>query len=134
MFIYTQPKTTSDIKSNGDCMVRAVTLATGVNYSVVHKIMYKHGWRASRRNEKTKWDYQIEKTLSELGFSYRKESFPAVKGQKRMTPETLSNTEYEAVYICQVAKHLVCVRYGNVLDTWDSSNKCVYTAWKVWKD
>ena len=36
-FKYTQPKTENDIKCNGDCMVRAVTIATNFEYGKVHK-------------------------------------------------------------------------------------------------
>jgi len=125
-----QPKTSDDIKSDKDCMVRSVTLATGESYSKVHELMYKCGWRATRKKSEGKWEDQILKTLDELGFKATKIAFPAVRGQKRMTAKTMTN---DGTYILRVAKHVVCMSEGILLDTWDCSDKCVYFAWRIEK-
>ena len=62
IFRHTQPKTENDIKSNGDCMVRAVTIITNSEYGKVHKLMYNNGWRSSKRTDKD-WESQITNTL-----------------------------------------------------------------------
>ena len=111
IFRHTQPKTENDIKSNGDCMVRAVTIITNSEYGKVHKLMYNNGWRSSKRTDKD-WESQITNTLVDLGFSYERISFPGIKGEKR-------------------SKHVSVLDGGTLLDTWDCSDKCVYFVWKI---
>ena len=131
VFKYTQPKGQEDIRCSGDCMVRAVTNITKGDYSKIHKLMYGHGWRASRRNSKDKWENQITKTLDDLGFRYERVSFPGVKGESRMTGKTLAKIDPNGRYIIRVSKHVAALDGGKLLDTWDCSDKCVYFAWKL---
>jgi hypothetical protein len=133
VFEYTQPKTEEDIKCDNDCMVRAVTNITKEEYSKVHKLMYGHGWRATRRRSKDKWEDQITKTLDDLGFEWERISFPAVKGEDRMKATTLSKIDPDGKYIIRVAKHVSALDEGVLLDTWNCSYKCVYFAWKIKK-
>jgi hypothetical protein len=128
-FIRTQPKTAEDIKSSKDCMIRSVTLATGSTYQDVHRIMYGHGWRASSRNSKD-WEKHITNTLEDLGFKWKRVAFPGVKGQSRMTARTMT---HEGTWILRSAKHVAALKEGNLLDTWDCSDKCVYFAWFIWQ-
>ncbi len=129
-FLKTQPKTEEDIKCSKDCMIRSVTIATNTPYTEVHKIMYKNGWRATRNKSKGNWEDQIIETLTELGFKYREISYPAVKGQSRMTATTMVN---EGTYILRMSKHVAAYKDGVLMDTWDCSDSCVYFAWEVWK-
>ena len=131
IFKYTQPKGERDIKCNRDCMVRAVTNITKEDYSKVHKIMYDHGWRASRGSSNGKWEEQITKTLDELGFKFKRISFPGVKGQNRMTGRELSMLNPNSRYIIRVSKHVSVLDCGRLLDTWDCSDKCVYFVWEI---
>lgn len=127
-FLKTQPKTQEDIKCSKDCMVRSVSIATDTPYSTVHKIMYKHGWRATRNKSKGNWEDQITETLTELGFKYRKISYPAIRGKERMKATLMPN---EGTYILRQSKHVVAYKDGILMDTWDCSNKCVYFAWEI---
>lgn len=129
-FLKTQPKTAEDIKCSGDCMIRAVAIATDTAYTKVHEIMYRHGWRATRRNSKGNWEDQITNTLAELGFKYRKISYPAVKGQSRMTAGKMTN---EGLFILRMSRHVAAYKNGILMDTWDCSDKCVYFAWEIFK-
>jgi len=131
IFEFTQPKGKNDIKCNVDCMVRAVTNITKEEYSKIHKIMYGYGWRASRRSSKGKWEEQITKTLDDLGFKHKRISFPAIKGQNRMTGKELSKLNPNGKYIIRVAKHVSVLDCGKLLDTWDCSDSCVYFAWEI---
>lgn len=131
MFEYTQPKNEKDIKCDNDCMVRAVTNITKEDYNKVHKLMYSNGWRATRRNSKGKWEDQITNTLDSLGVKWERVSFPAIKGEKRMTAQSLVKIDPKGKYIIRVSKHVAALDGGKLLDTWDCSEKCVYFAWKI---
>jgi len=134
VFKYLQPKKEGDIKCNKDCMVRAVCNITGEPYENIHRIMYGHGWRASRNSSKGNWEDQITKTLEDLGFSWARISFPGVKGEKRMTAQKLSELNPSKKYIIRVSKHVSALDQGYLLDTWDCSSKCVYFAWEIFKN
>lgn len=123
-----QPKKSTDLKSNKDCMIRAVTLATGNTYERVHQLLYAHGWRATRSKSKTNWADQMENTLTELGFKFQRISFPAIKGERRKTAHTMPENKR---YILRTAKHVAYLDKGTLMDTWDSRNKCVYFAWEI---
>lgn len=129
-FLKTQPKTEEDIKCHNDCMIRSVSIATNTPYCEVHKIMYAHGWRATRNKSDSNWESQITKTLTQLGFKYHKISYPAVKGLQRMKATTMPN---EGTYILRQSKHVVAYKDGILMDTWDCSQKCIYFAWKISK-
>ena len=131
IFKYTHPKKIGDIRCNKDCMVRAVTNITKEEYTKVHKIMYGHGWRATRRRSDKKWEKQITNTLDDMGVKWERVSFPAVKGKKRMTANTLSELDPKGKYIIRVTKHVAALSGDTLLDTWDCSDKCVYFAWKI---
>jgi hypothetical protein len=90
-------------------MIRAVAIATNTPYIKVHEIMYSHGWRATRRSSKGDWQDQITNTLNELGFKYKKISYPAVKGQVRMTAQTMTN---EGLFILRMSKHVAAYKNG----------------------
>ena len=125
---YHQPKSQEDIKCSKDCMVRSVTLATGRTYSEVHSIMYGHGWRAKRSSSDRNWELQITSTLRDLGFTWKRVSFPGIKGEPRRTALTMPST---GTWILRSAKHVACLKEGVLLDTWNSSEKCVYFAWEI---
>jgi hypothetical protein len=129
-FLKTQPKTQEDIKCSKDCMIRSVAIATDTPYSKVHEIMYKYGWRATRSKSTGKWEDQVTNTLDELGFKYRKVSYPAVKGESRMTATTMVNS---GTFILRMSRHVAAYKEGILMDTWDCSDKCVYFAWEISK-
>jgi len=37
----------------------------------------------------------------------------------------------DGTFIVKMAKHLACIKNGKLLDTWDSSDKTIYTAWRI---
>ncbi len=131
LFVHNQPKTEFDIKCSKDCMIRAVVNVTGKSYSEVHKIMYKHGWRATRKKSKDNWELQITKTLEELGFEWCKEVYQAIKGEKRMNIERFVRENSNGKFILRVSKHVTALIDGKIHDTWCKFDKCVYFIWKV---
>jgi len=127
-FTSSNPKSSGDLKTNNDCMIRAVANITGNVYRDVHAIMYQLGWRAVRRNSKGNWQYQILKTLDELGFKATYESFPAIKGESRICGYTFNKS---GKWILRMAKHISAYIDGVLVDSWDCRYKCVYFAWKI---
>ena len=57
--------------------------------------------------------------------------FPAVKGKPRMNGERFCKAYPKGNYILVMAGHLSCCIDGVIYDTWDCSDKCCYTAYKV---
>lgn len=133
MYKFHQPKSETDIKSNFDCMIRSVSIATNTPYSKVHELMYKHGWRAARRNSKGDYKEQILNTLDELGFKAYKLPFPAQKGLPRMSGKRMALEYNDGTFIMSMAKHVCALIDGTYHDTWDCGNKCVYYALRIIK-
>jgi hypothetical protein len=61
----------------------------------------------------------------------RRLSFPAVKGKPRMTGYAFCKKYPRGNFILHMAQHVAAVEDGVLLDRWDSSRCCVYTAWEV---
>lgn len=131
MYEYTQPKNGDDLKSDSDCMIRAVSIATNTEYSKVYDIMYSHGYRVSRGRGKGKFEDHILNTLDDLGYKAIKHSFPAVKGKSRMTAKQMIMEGYNGTYIMRQAKHVSVLDNLIIKDTWDTRNRCVYYAWEI---
>lgn len=125
-FVYYNPHPQGKIVE--DCVKRALTKATQRDYHDIqielNRIKREVG--AESYQCKTVW----EEFLKRHGF--KKVSFPAVKGEKRMTPNELAK-KTNGLYVCQCAHHLVCVKDGSYYDTWDSGDKCVYVAFTASK-
>lgn len=117
-------------KNVGDCVKRAFTRATGMDYMEVQRELNR-----------------LKKELGEPHFNsdkvwrtflarhhFVKHSFPAVAGESRMTVAKLAEeSDFNDVWVCRCARHLVCVTQNGYWDTWDSGDKCVYTAFKLIK-
>lgn len=124
-FVFYNPH--PDGKFVGDCVKRAFTKATERDYHDVQIELnrIKREMHAKKFNDDSVW----REFLSRNGFVMK--SFPAVPGQKRMTVEKLASiSKCDDVWVCRCAGHLVCVANGRYYDTWDSGDKCVYTAFK----
>lgn len=108
-----------------DCVVRAVALAFDKDYLEVRR--------------------ELNQSKRELGFgSYKETNFiykylenfdrivlKVPKGVPRVKVDVFAESFKEGTYIVKLAKHIVCIKDGKLLDTWDSSYRSVYTAWKI---
>ena len=114
----------------GDCVKRAITKATGMDYMEVQRELnrYKKVTGAKSFNS----DYNPHKYVENV-LHARKLSFPAVKGQPRMNAERFSKKYPKGSYILNMAGHWSCCVDGVIYDTWDCGTKCVYTAYQVGK-
>lgn len=122
-------------RQKNDCTVRALALATGVDYDVAYTYLAVQGRKCSSGYNLTSlltWFAQHEYSLWGCKFDYI--SFPAVKGQKRMNIVSFLEEFQEGAYIIKTAKHVACVKDGVLFDTVpEREDRCVYCAWKVEK-
>lgn len=111
-----------------DCVKRAITLATNMDYNEVKRQLnrYKKITGAATFNEKKNCYPFVEKVLNG-----QKISFPAVKGKLRMNGERFCIAYPKGRYILSMAGHWSCCVDGVIYDTWDCSQKCVYQAWEI---
>lgn len=112
----------------GDCVKRAITTATGMDYMEVQRELNrcKKITGCSKFNDNKNWKYYVEKELKA-----KKLSFPAVQGQDRMNGYKFCEEFPKGHYILRMAGHLSCCIDGVIYDTWDCSDKCVYNAYKM---
>jgi len=111
-----------------DCVKRAITKATGLDYTIVARQLnrYKKVTGAKHFNSNNNWKPYVEKELRAT-----KLSFPAVEGLPRMNGHRFTQKYNKGVYILRMAGHICCCVDGVIYDTWDCSEKCVYLAYKV---
>ena len=117
-----------------DCVKRCLVKATGEDYMDIQRQL-----NAIHRDLGT-LNYQDPEVYKEFVSrrGYRKLSFPAERGKSRVTVRELAALQgigadnlSDYNLICNCAHHLVCISEGCYWDTWDSGDKCVYTAYLV---
>ena len=111
-------------RQRNDCTVRALALACGVTYDEAHDTLMNAGRLVGKRFIMSKW-------LDKQPWA-RKIPFPALKGQKRMTPPVFVDRFPTGLFICKVAKHVFTVIDGVVHDEFKNrSTRCIYSAWEI---
>jgi hypothetical protein len=109
----------------GDCVTRAIAIATGRQYREVYNILAKANQvdfgERSARNGIYKVTY--ERILKEMGFVWHKA--PVFIGRKARTYDMPK----DKIVIARMAHHIVAVVNGVAHDTYDSTNKMVYGYW-----
>lgn len=112
----------------GDCVKRAISKAANMDYMKVQLELnrYKKVTGASAFNA----DYNPDKYVKNI-LGATKMSFPAIKGEPRMNGERFCQTYKSGRYILSMANHWTCCVDGIIYDTFDCTQKCVYTAWKL---
>jgi hypothetical protein len=113
----------------GDCVVRSIAIATGLDYKVVYDELAERnkmvfGKRSAR--DGLHWDVYRPYLIS-LDFELCKA--PRFEGRKARPSDLPSG-----VVIANQAQHFVCVIDGVCQDTFDSSDKMVYNYWKYFKN
>ena len=110
----------------GDCVARAITIATGGDYKTIYKKIAAankdFGYAASARNG-------VHKSVSgpllkSLGFVWH--AAPKFVGRKARCSDLPAG-----IVIAKQAHHLVAVINGVPHDTFDSTNKMVYGYWRI---
>ena len=118
----------------GDCVCRAITIATGMDYKEVYDELqrrakcetatqlkhHRSGKRSSARNGVFRETFK--EYLSDLGWQKHSTCGFGKGVQCHLVADELPS----GIVIVQVAKHLVCVIDGVIHDTYDSSCKQYY--------
>ena len=127
MFEYYNPHPQQ--KLVGDCVKRALTKATGLDYKEVSRQLnrFKKRYNADGFND---WRRNVVPFMVEE-LKATKISYPAEAGKPRMTGNTFALTHRIGTYVLQMAGHVVCCKNGHLYDTWDCGDKCVYTAYRI---
>ena len=128
-----------------DCTVRALTVAIAVSYETAWDMLYK--FQAVQRTNAFDLGGLLDQRLLDspalrltnasnhsTGYHWTVKqalSFPAVKGKPRMTPAAFVKKYPIGRYVLSLAHHVVAVREGVVVDTWDCMKRCVYKAWEI---
>ena len=86
--------------TSGDCGVRAMAIALGLDYDYCYKVLKEHGWV---------W-----------------KSAPKFNGRKAY----FNDMPKDKTVIARMAKHFVAVIDQEIYDIWDSSHKMVYGYWE----
>lgn len=108
-----------------DCALRAYCTAMKMDYNDARNKLNR------MKRDLGFTSYKCRSFIKILYKDYNKISFPAEKGYARMNGQLFMEKFPKGVYILNMAKHLsVCID-GDILDTWDCTDKCIYNAWEV---
>ncbi|MBQ6518676.1 MAG: hypothetical protein IJI14_08150 [Anaerolineaceae bacterium] len=116
-------------KITGDCLHRAISLATGVDWkktAVVYALWgVKTGLTACSGND-------VDSLLQEFG-PWHKHPMPKHFNGARYTIAELcqefGQTKHPVLVSC--AHHLTCIKDGKVWDTWNCTRKCCGNYWTL---
>ncbi len=111
-----------------DCVKRAIALAACMDYTVVQRELNKHRVITHARAFNT--DYNPHSYVENV-LRAQKISFPARRGEKRMTGERFCEAYPHGRYILTMPGHWTTCLDGVIYDTWDPSKHIVYTAYKI---
>ena len=109
----------------GDCVTRAVAIATGIDYKEVYNTI-KDLLNHTPRNGLTK--KETKDIMHHFGFYW----IPTMTIGNGCTVHLRKEELPEGVIVCQVSHHLTCIKDGVVYDTFNPTrdgNRCVYGYW-----
>lgn len=131
----------------GDCVTRAIAIATGLPYQEVYDELFKRA-KEYAQTHRNKYARSLQKNpsprdgmhrciyepyLFERGFIWE-----ATMGIGTGCTMHLRESELPSgILIATVSKHLTCVKYGTLYDTYDCSRggtRCVYGMYRLLPD
>lgn len=123
-FIYSDGGRSKYFKGNcGDCTIRAIANATGQDYLDVYNNINKLAGISCRNGTPKQITRQY---LRSIGWEWHP---TMLIGQGCKTHLNANELPNNTILIVSVSKHLTCVKYGTIYDTYDPSrggNRCVY--------
>ena len=104
-----------------DCVIRAISLASGIDYNTIWKKLYYCG-------KLLDCDPFCLNCYSFLLNDYFK--YPKVNA-KNLTIKEFSETHPKGIYLVRVSSHISVVYDSNIIDIWDCSNEIITDCWKT---
>lgn len=113
----------------GDCAKRAIALATDTPYKEIKLQLnrVKQKTHCKDFNDMKNIRYYLNKVITAKLVRVAQSS----KGEKMLHMEDFVKMYPIGSYVVRFAGHLVACIDGCFYDTWDSSDKCIYCAWKI---
>jgi hypothetical protein len=121
LFVYQNPHPQN--KNVGDCVKRAITIATSMDYKTVQLRLnrYKKITRSYDFNEDKNWVPFVEKELGAKKLS----------GYHNIKIGDFAKLNLKGKYIIRCRGHVTCIINGKVYDTWNCSFKAINRIWMV---
>lgn len=107
-----------------DCFIRAIAMGENVSYETVEQ-------KLLNRLIKVGYRYVFTCDTDYLDETYHRISCTAKRGCKRITGKDFAETHKHGRYILRMAHHLTACVDGKIYDTWDCTDKTVYSYWTV---
>lgn len=120
-FTYTNPHP-KGIRTLGDCVIRAISIATGKSWLDVYDELTALGRELLAPPTDMK---VVTAYLDPIA-----ERINVMTDGRRLTALDLTK-KGRKTYVVRTANHLATVRAGKLRDTWDSSHKSAYIIWRV---
>lgn len=112
-------------KQQNDCAVIAYAIVTGQPYDIVYDRFATGGRRSFRGTD----DGFLHALMNQE--RWEGQTFPAIKGQRRMNPPTFVARFPEGRYLVSTARHLSAVIEGVWRDTFAPfEDRCIYRVWR----
>ena len=105
----------------GDCVVRAISTALGIEYYKVLNMLYNN-------SNYFNCDMLVKDCYIILLNDYY--GLKCYKGMGKSAKE-IANDFKDKKLILRTEGHVLCAKYGDIYDTWDSSNEIVDIFWIV---
>lgn len=121
-FAYTNPHP-NGIKSHGDCVYRAIAIATGKDWLTVYDELYKLGRELlAPPNDKLTYATYLDRIAD-------RQEIRSVG--KRPTGNTVARLDPTKTYVVRMASHLATIKDGKIRDTWNCGHKSAYIVWEM---
>lgn len=113
-----------------DCVKRAITIASQINYHDIAIMLnrFKKITKAKDFNSDSNWKRFVVEVLG--GFDRGNMQY-ANQGHRYQVCEYAEEMTKSGHYIGQVAGHLVAMHFGCYFDTWDCGEKSLYKVWRI---
>lgn len=115
-------------KQFNDCSVRALALVCNLSYDEAYAMLAKAGRKSCKRFDIADW----AAVASVHGHRFVWHPFPAVRGERRMTPISFCEQHPTGRWIVRVSRQVAAVIDGVLYDDAPMrSDRCIYGAWKL---
>lgn len=118
---------------NSDCTVRAIATATGVPYSKAHAFMAKAGRKRGKGANFSGAIYRAMRNEGHVfGCKFEEISYQDFKRSRGLKTALMRNPALRTgTWVLQQPRHVVTLKDGKLLDSFDSSRKEIRGAYKV---